>query len=485
MTRVPKPRRRASTSFRAVSAAGVALVAVVTAFLPSAAARAGTSPVPTSATRHDVPSASALSQPTAGHEYRHGALPLRGIHAGRIAASHLVPASGSEAPDPAPHNLGDSIRGDVASGGGPVVTGTPRVYIVFWGSQWGTETTVGAFDQFGGDPDGLAPDLEAFFAGLGTDNELWSAIATQYCDGVLKRTKSCPLSPTADHVGYPTPVASILPRVWEDTSYTPPAGTRPGQEVAGASGLQIAQEAARAAAHFGDTSVQAQYFIVSPHLTDPDGWLDPRDGYCAYHDDTADFSVAGPSVEYTNFPYVPDAGIESCSSTGKDGVLDGVTETASHEFTETQTDPYPASGWTDARGEEVADKCAYLNPGLPGAATYLTLATGTFDVQGIWANDSGRKGGCETSHAPIFMTAPTKQKSVAGTPVSLAVSAFDVRGTNLTYRATGLPAGLAINPTTGVITGTPTGHARTRVTVTASESLGSLSATFSWVVTRH
>ncbi|HTT87310.1 MAG TPA: Ig domain-containing protein [Acidimicrobiales bacterium] len=476
---------RAPVSHLTVIAAA-AVLAVVSTLVPSATAVARTSPT-TSTPHPGAVASSVLSQPTAGHAYRHGALPLRDSDAGRAAAPLLVPASSADTTEPAPHNLGVSIRGEATSGGGPVVTGTPHVYLVFWGSQWGTETTTGGYDHFSGDPDGLAPDLEAFFAGLGTDNELWSAIATQYCDGVRDRTKTCPLSPTADHVGYPTPVPSILPRVWEDTSYTPTVGTFPGQEVAGASAVQIAREAAKAAAHLGDTSQQAQFFIVSPHFADPDGWLDPTDGYCAYHDDTGVFrgEVTGPRVEYTNFPYVPDAGTEACSSTGKAGLLDGVTETASHEYVETQTDPYPASGWTDARGEEVADKCEYLSPGQPGAATYLTLATGTFDVQGIWANDSGKKGGCETAHAPIYVTAPSKQKSVVGSPVSLAVSAFDVRGSTPTYGATRLPAGLAINHTTGVITGTPVGHAHTRVTVTASETLGSTSAAFTWVVTRH
>jgi hypothetical protein len=53
-----------------------------------------------------------------------------------------------------------------------------------------------------------------------------------------------------------------------------------------------------------------------------------------------------------------------------------------------------------------------------------------------------------------------------------------------TWSATGLPAGLTINPTTGAITGTPTAVGSGPVTVTATDS-GTLSAstTFTWTVT--
>ena len=72
--------------------------------------------------------------------------------------------------------------------------------------------------------------------------------------------------------------------------------------------------------HFGNTDQasnrDAQYVIVSPTGTDPDGWENRVDGYCAYHDDTHDPSidgggaVSGPILAFTNLPYVPDAGAD-------------------------------------------------------------------------------------------------------------------------------------------------------------------------------
>ena len=66
-----------------------------------------------------------------------------------------------------------------------VTSGTPQVYLVFYGSQWGTQSTnAQGYSAFSGDPNGMAPDVQAFFGGLGTSNELWSGVLTQYCETV-------------------------------------------------------------------------------------------------------------------------------------------------------------------------------------------------------------------------------------------------------------------------------------------------------------
>ena len=210
----------------------------------------------------------------------------------------------------------------------------------------------------------------------------------------------------------------MLAGVWEDTS----------SALVAATGAQIAQEAANTAVHFSNPP-GAQYVIVSPTRTDPDQWLSPRNGYCAYHDNTGDpaFGVTGPNVPYTNMPYVPDVG-DQCSSFVHPGILDGANETISHEYAEVLTDPFPSSGSTDRRGSEVADKCENLTGGQPGGSRYVTFSTGTFAMQGVWANDLGKKGGCENAHAPILTVNPGKQKSVDGAPVGLQISASDVRG---------------------------------------------------------
>ena len=430
----------------------------------------------------------ALTDPTAGHPYRHGAVP-RPIGIATPGASTSTPSSPTAGPF---RGHGKSFKGRMSFGGGyaplggvGVVTSQAKVYLVLWGSQWGTQTGSFPAFQFSGDPMGIVPDLEAFFSGLGTNHELWSGVATQYCDGIPSGSVTCPLS--ASHVAYPS--GGVLAGVWEDTSATPPTGPPGSRATPAISGLQIAQEAADAATFFGDSSPEAQYVIMSPTDTNPDNWTDPRTGFCAYHDNTGDGwpsqGLTGPDVPYTNFPYQTDTNCWQ-GTVNNPGELDGVTIVGGHEYYETLTDPFPSSGWTDAKGREIGDKCLGLNPGLPGAPIDLTLATGTFAVQGMWSNDLKKgKGDCAVSHALVLVANPGKQKTAVGAPVSLQIGALDaVSGQTLSYSASSMPAGLSIDTASGLISGSPTTRGASVVTVTASDGVNSASTTFKWSVKR-
>jgi Putative Ig domain len=91
-----------------------------------------------------------------------------------------------------------------------------------------------------------------------------------------------------------------------------------------------------------------------------------------------------------------------------------------------------------------------------------------------------------TSGHTITVTNPGAQSSVQGTAITpLAIQATDSDASaTLTYAATGLPAGLSIDSTTGVISGTPTGTGTSSVTVKATDGSGaSGAAAFQWTVT--
>ena len=82
----------------------------------------------------------------------------------------------------------------------------------------------------------------------------------------------------------------------------------------------------------------------------------------------------------------------------------------------------------------------------------------------------------------VTITNPGDQSTNINTPVNLQINATDSAGNALTYSATGLPTGLSINSTTGLISGTPTQAGSSNVTVTASSSGGSANVTFTWTI---
>ena len=84
------------------------------------------------------------------------------------------------------------------------------------------------------------------------------------------------------------------------------------------------------------------------------------------------------------------------------------------------------------------------------------------------------------------MIAPGDQSGAEGDAVALQIQASDSTGGTLTYSAAGLPDGLNISPTTGLITGTIAAGASAGspfvVSVTATDGAYSVSQTFSWAV---
>jgi beta-glucosidase len=100
-----------------------------------------------------------------------------------------------------------------------------------------------------------------------------------------------------------------------------------------------------------------------------------------------------------------------------------------------------------------------------------------------WGTPDGVAGFAEASTAnPVTVLNPGNLDTADGVPVTMAVQAVDSASGTLTYSAAGLPAGLAINPTTGLISGTDTAAAGSAsVTVTVTDGTASGAVTFSIV----
>jgi subtilase family serine protease len=115
-----------------------------------------------------------------------------------------------------------------------------------------------------------------------------------------------------------------------------------------------------------------------------------------------------------------------------------------------------------------------------GAANTYNGPTGWGTPNGLTAFQSNGTTGSNT----VTVTNPGSQTGTVGTAASLQIHATDsASGQTLTYSATGLPAGLSISSSTGLISGTPTTAATNSVTVTARDTTGaSGSASFTWTI---
>ena len=266
---------------------------------------------------------------------------------------HFMPSSSSL------QSIGSSITPQRHHGGstnltyhnGPIQT-APKTYVVYWGSAWSGS----------GDPDGMAAYLNSFLGHVGGTS--WNATVTQYYQ----------TNPSAN-VGNPK---GNFGGSYIDSTSNPPSS--PTQS-------QMAAEAAKAASHFNDFSVNAEYVVAMPTGISPSGF---KTQYCAYHTST---SAGGGTISWTNLPYLPDAGSGCGAGSVTGSVLDGVSIVEGHEMAESETDPQPSSGWVDGSGAEIGDKCAWVN-------LQNTNLNGTsFPTQPLWSNaaNSGA-GGCVQSY---------------------------------------------------------------------------------------
>ena len=87
-----------------------------------------------------------------------------------------------------------------------------------------------------------------------------------------------------------------------------------------------------------------------------------------------------------------------------------------------------------------------------------------------------------TTNQPPTLTQPANQSTLHNTAASLSLVASDPEGATLRFTATGLPPGLAINATSGVISGTAVTIGTFNVTATVSDGALSASRSFTWTV---
>ena len=178
-----------------------------------------------------------------------------------------------------PSGIVTSTANDVIYHGGNAGDGAigvetkPAVYLVWWGPAWADGFTTADTDGTLYSSKTLQSYLASFFKNVG--GSAWAGVNTQYCKDVLAGSTSC-----VGGAGFVTNPNGILKGTWTDPTPVPDDIVTLGL----AQNLvddPIAQEAVRAAAHFG-YNPNATYIVLTPPTTIGTG--EPY--YCGYHTQT-------------------------------------------------------------------------------------------------------------------------------------------------------------------------------------------------------
>lgn len=115
------------------------------------------------------------------------------------------------------------------------------------------------------------------------------------------------------------------------------------------------------------------------------------------------------------------------------------------------------------------------NPGVVVPGYYMLFALNAAGVPSV-----SKLIRVSAEGAP-FLTNPGTRTNAVGTPVSIQLAASTASG-SLNYSAAGLPSGLSLNTTTGLISGTPSASGNYVVNLSVNNGLATTATTMAWIV---
>jgi hypothetical protein len=216
---------------------------------------------------------------------------------------------------------------------------SPKVYLIFWGSNWNVNPGLTAANQ-----------LRALYPALsGSD---WQGILTQYYDSTSH------VAPTSQMAG-----------AFTDTRVSAPTNV----DI-----FSISSEISYAISTQQWTPTADSQFVVVPAPGSTYTNSSQID-YCAYHG-WSTFGIT--STSYTLVPYPGDTPFYNlCSALDQNrDVVHVLTRLAAHEYAESATDP-DLRDWYTSDGYEIADVCSRA-----GGWNGTVQGPGGFYVQNLWDN---------------------------------------------------------------------------------------------------
>jgi hypothetical protein len=365
---------------------------------------------------------------------------------------------------------------DVCYRGGPVLH-DPTIHLIFWqGPLTGkvpSQTNVGLF------PEGYEKTVEQYVEDVAHDSGLESnvfAVDAQYWEeqkhdafraGEYKLSFESPTDVTVD----------------ESTSF--PEGHCVDETTFSEGPCLLDSDIQHEAEKVAGTSTKGLgdiYVVLTPPGVG--GCFEAQAGecayrqYCAYHSDFGGNGMTpGDQTLYVDLPYlgeVPgcDSGVhpnevvsEQEEKAGRDHGADAAIDTASHEVNETITDPIGSqcdeevvagkptivgcekNAWTDAIGQEIADKClppestlfgiygeplGELLPGREASLFNQEIDGGHYWTQRVWSNEAGLfEGGCVQHTIPVSFSVPSTVQATV--PATLDGASSGTPGDPATY----------------------------------------------------
>ncbi|MFF3071922.1 putative Ig domain-containing protein [Kitasatospora sp. NPDC057904] len=266
----------------------------------------------------------------------------------------------------------------------------------------------------------------------------------------------------------------------------------------------------------GDSGYGTEYPAASQYVTAVGGTSLTRDSSArGWHETVWGSSSGGNGAGSGCSAYDPkpswqsDSGCSNRTVADVSAVADPATGVAVYQT-------YGGSGWAVYGGTSASSPiiaAVYADAGTPGASDYPSQypyqhtsalndvtsgANGTCSPSYLCTAGSGYDGptGLGTPNGPtafragtstgntVTVTNPGNQSTTTGSAASLQIRATDsASGQSLTYSASGLPTGLSIDASSGLISGTASTAGTYNVTVTAKDATNASGSTsFTWAV---